>query len=116
MLQGKFRTSTSELVCKHRVLPEAAEAGHFTFPFSQRAQWKVQTHNVASDWLNSKRFLLKGSVQVSWLKNKCFEKHVARPEGPWLLLLDSLPLGSARSRFRVKAKCILLYSGLRIKK
>lgn len=36
MLQGKFRTSISELICKHRVLPEAAEAGHFTFPFSQR--------------------------------------------------------------------------------
>lgn len=36
MLQGKFRTRISELICKHRVLPEAAETGHFTFPFSRR--------------------------------------------------------------------------------
>lgn len=32
----QFRTSISELVCKHWVLPEAAEAGRFTFLFSQR--------------------------------------------------------------------------------
>lgn len=116
MLQGKFRTSISELICKHRVLPEAAEAGHFTFPFSQRElsgryrhTMLHQTGEIPRDFCGKVQFKFRGS------KDKCCEKHVAAAQPP-LLLLHSLPLGFAYSRFHVKAKCILLLSsGLKLK-
>lgn len=103
MLRGRCRTSASELMCKHGVLPEAAEAGPFTFPFSQREPSGRCRHNVASDWLNPKRFLLKDSVRASWFKEEMlYETH-----GTWQDVLCP-PAGLWHSRLCGKAKCILL--------
>lgn len=107
-LQGKFRTSISELICKHRVLPEAAEAGHFTFPFSQNLVEGTDTQCcirlVKFQEISAERFSSSFMVRrINALRNTW---HAAKL--PLLLLLDSLPLGFAYSRFHVKAKCILL--------
>lgn len=85
MLQGKCRTRTSELICKHWVLREAAAAGPFTFPFSQREPSGRCRHNVASEWFNSKRFLLKDSVRASWFK----EDMLYEARGTWQDVLCS---------------------------
>lgn len=72
------RTRSSELICKHRVLQEAAEAGHFTFPSSPRelsGRYRYtmlhQTGSIPRDFCRKIQFKFRGS------RNKCFEKLVA---------------------------------------
>lgn len=107
----QFRTSISELICKHWVLPEAAEAGRFTFLLSRRehsggadALWKGQGRSGFC-W---------DSVHVSGLEGYTLWNRVANLP---LLILSGSP--AELYVFKVSHKSqmhIAVYSGLIIKK
>lgn len=117
MLQSNLEPIFSELICKHWVLPEAAEAGHFTFPFSQREL--------------SGRYRYTMLHQTGWIPRDCcwkiqFKFHVWRVnalKNAWhtekllLLLFSGSPAGLCIFKVSHKSqKHIAVCSGLIIKK
>ena len=116
VLQGKFRSSISELVCKHRVWPEAAEAGTSRSPSLSENLVGCADTRAAADWFIP-GFCGKTQFQFRGSKSKCSEKHVALHTTALVIPPRFAPAGLCRRKVSRESQIhIAVCSGLRIKK